>query len=155
MTFKHVNIQIKALIAGVVSRNNMQKIANTAKAMVIDRTAKGYGVPQPEGPKERLKGLSESTKKRRNRLKRQGKLSSETTPKKSNLTESRHMLDSVRAKATTGEATVYLSNSEANKKAKYQEDSGRIFMNLSKNEVNKIKKEIEQGLINDIKKKGL
>lgn len=155
MTFKDLEIKIAALIDGIVKKSTMDDVANMAKDMVVERTSKGFGVKVKEGPKERLKGLSESYKKQRRRLKKQGKLATETTPNKSNLTKSRQMLDSVAAKASTGQATVYLNNDKAGKKAEYQASEGREFMNLSKSEVNKIKKFIEEKIISDIKKKGL
>lgn len=133
----------------------MQDVADLAKSLVLDRTSKGFGVKRPEGNSERLKPLSESYKKERKRLSKRGKLSNQTTVGKSNLTKTRQMLNSVNAKASTAQAEVYLNNELARSKAEYQENDDRAFMNLSKNEVSKIKKLIESKLLNDIRKKGL
>lgn len=155
MTFKQLEIQIKAVIQGVIKKSTMQEVANLAKNQVVERTSKGFGVKKPEGPKERLKGISESTKKRRRRYAKAGDLSSETSPNKSNLTRSRQMLKSVDAKASTAKAEVFLNNEQARNKAEDQVNQGREFMNLSKTEVQKIKKLLEQKIIDDINKKGL
>ena len=155
MTFKKLEIQIKAVIEGLIKKSTMQEIADLSKNLVVQRTGKGFGVNTPEGKKVKLKGISESYKKERKRLRKQGKLSGDTTPQKSNLTKSKQMLDSVDAKASTAKATVFLNNPQAKNKAEYQSAQGRAFMNLSKAEVEKIKKLIEKKIIDDINKKGL
>jgi hypothetical protein len=133
----------------------MEEVAKVAKDIVIERTSRGFGVDKSEGKKERLKALSPRYKKQRRRLKKAGKLSGETTPNKSNLTQTRQMLNSVASKALTGVGIVYIDNSEARDKAEYQEDAGRKFMNLSKTETKQLVKLIEEQISNDIKKKGL
>lgn len=155
MTFKDLNIRLRQLVSGVVDRETMGKVADRAKELVTDRTRKGFGVEAEGAPKTRLKGLSESYKKQRRRLRKQGKLDNSTTPGKSNLTQSGQMLKSLKTRASNGQAEVFLGNEEAKTKAKHQADSGRKFMNLSKTEQREIKKIIETELINDIKKKGL
>lgn len=155
MTFKKLDIQIKALIEGVIKKNTMQEVADLAKSLVVNRTNRGFGVKTPEGKAERLKALSASYKRKRRRLKASGELSAQTTPAKSNLTKTRQMLDSVDARASTAKAEVFLKNERAKEKAELQANEGREFMNLSKNEVKKVKKLIEDKIINDIKKKGL
>ncbi len=133
----------------------MSEVAELAKDMVVNRTSKGFGVNSSNGPKVRLKGISESYKKQRRRLSKQGKLSAETSPQKSNLTKSRQMLSSVDSKASVGQAEVFLNNRKAEEKAKHQAEDGREFMNLSRTELNKITKLIEEKIIKDINKKGL
>lgn len=155
MTFKKLDIQLRTLLSGIVKKSVMLEIAEQAKSLVVERTSRGFGVKAPEGKAERLKGLSDSYKKKRRRLKAQGRLSGQTTPTKSNLTQTRQMLDSVDARASEARAEVFLNNERARDKAELQANDGREFMNLSKTEVNKIKVELEKKLINDIKKRGL
>lgn len=155
MTFKKLNIQINALIEGVIRRETMSEVGELVRDLVKSRTKKGFGVAEPEGKATRLKGLSESYKKRRRTLKKQGKLDQSTSPTKSNLTQTSQMLDSVKSKASTAKAEVFLDNEKAQRKAELQANDNREFMNLSKSEVNKIKKLLEQKIIDDIKKRGL
>ena len=133
----------------------MLEVGELAKDLVVTRTKKGMGVKKSEGKQAKLKGLSESYKKQRNRLRRQGKLANDTSPSESNLTKEGQMLQSVDSRAAKSVAEVYIKGQDNNKKAELQEKAGRTFMNLSKTEVNKIKKLIEQKIKADIKKKGL
>jgi hypothetical protein len=155
VNLKQLEIKIKALVKEASRKTNMAKIAEEAKDMVASRTSRGFGVERPEGKKKRLKPLSPEYKKERRRLKQKGRLSADTTPQKSNLTQSKQMLNSLDTKARDGVATVFLNNGEANEKAKYQAKDGRSFMNLSKTETQKITKTLEDLITNDIRKKGL
>jgi hypothetical protein len=133
----------------------MRQVGKLAKEIVVDRTSRGFGVSQPEGNKEKLKSLSTEYKRDRRRLKKQGKLASQTTPTKSNLTKSRQMLDSVDFNGQKGKAEVFLNDNRAETKAQLQARQDRKFMNLSKDETKQVVKLLEEKIINDIKKKGL
>lgn len=133
----------------------MKELGKKAETMVKERTRKGFGVEKDNGPKTNLKGLSESYKKQRRRLSRQGKLSGETTPGKSNLTKSGKMIDSVTSSASRNEALIYIADSKSKEKAKHQSEDGRTFMNLSKTENNELLKIVEDAIKKDITKKGL
>lgn len=154
MDLKDLTIKLKGLVRGTLNREDFRQIGEQIKDTVVNRTQKGFGVDENGAPQTRLKGLSESYKKQRSRLKKQGKLSGNTTANKSNLTKSGKMLSDIKVRATNDSVTVFPSGKDR-KKAIYQDEAGRKFMNLSKSEINKIKKEIENKIINDIKKQGL
>lgn len=155
MKFKDIGIKLKAVVDGIVEESTMREVGKLAKDMVVSRTKKGFGVSDNEGKATRLKGLSESYKKQRGRLKSQGRLAGDTSPRKSNLTKRGKMLRDVTFSASTAKAEVFIKNEKSRKKASLQADEGREFMNLSKSELNKIKKKIEKKIKDDINKKGL
>lgn len=155
MNLKDLQIRLKSLINGVVDKALMGEVGQEVVGMVKDRTRKGFGVPQNLGAKKPLPGISESYKKQRRRLRGQGKLSSETTPNKSNLTNTGKLVDSIDYTATSNEVKVEPQGRSNQKKAAFQADAGRIAFNLSKSENKKILKLIEDSITKDIKKKGL
>lgn len=106
------------------------------------RTRLGYGVTDNLAEKSRLKGLSPKYIKFR---KSYSLLSSLTTPKKSNLTKTGDMIDSIRIKdmrkgairiGPTGFDREGVSNSS---KAYWQERMGRVFLRLSASEVKQVR----------------
>lgn len=155
MDLKDLKKALDRVINGLGDQAQMSKIAKKATEQVHDRTKKGFGVDKHEGPKKRLKGLKDSYKTKRKKLKRQGRLADDTTPSKSNLTKSGAMLDNIKYEAKKGEATVYISGGKNKQKATYQANAGRTFMNLSKNEAKELVNIIEKEINDDIKKNGL
>lgn len=155
MNFKKLNISLKQLIPGVIKEAHMKSVAKFTRDMVVERTKRGFGVEKDGSPQKRLKGLSESYKKERKRLRRQGKLSGDTSPTKSNLTKRGNMLNDVTFSASDAKAEVFIKTDKNRSKAVFQQKNGREFMNLSKSELDKIKKKIEDKIKDDIKKKGL
>ena len=155
MTLKDLRIKLRSLIDDAVDKELMTKIGKDIAQTVKSRTRKGRGVPVNLGPTKPLPGISESYKKQRARLSKQGKLSSETTPKKSNLTKSGQMLDSTTFRASKNEVVIGPSGTQNKKKAEFQAKAGRVAYNLSKAENKRILKIIEESITDDIKKKGL
>lgn len=155
MKLKDLSLRFKTLIPDILDQGVMSEAAIIAKEMVRSHTKKGYGVDKEGAPQKRLKGLSESYKKQRRRLKRQGILSPDTTPNKSNLTNTGDMLKSLSHRSTRNTATVFLKGDKEKKKAEKQAKVGRKFMNLSKSERQRIKKIIQEAIHKGINKKGL
>lgn len=155
MRVKEAQIKIKTLVSDSINSALMDKVGREIKETVQARTRKGYGVKEPKGKQERLKGLTESYKKQRKRLKAQGKLSGETTPNTSNLTKSGDMVNSIDYVVNKTTVTVSATGKKNKAKARYQADAGRVAFNLSRSEFNKITKLIENEIQNDIKRKGL
>lgn len=155
MTFKDIGIKINAVIDGIVEKSTMKEVADLSKDLVKTRTKRGFGVNESGDKATRLKGLSESYKKQRRRLKRQGKLAGDTTPQKSNLTKKGKMIADVESRASTAKAEVFIKDESSRKKAELQAQQGREFMNLSKSEIDKVKKLLEKKIKDDINKKGL
>lgn len=155
MTFDDLNKRLKSLVNGVVDKKLMDKIGSETVPVVKKRTRRGFGVNKDGDKAVKLKGISESTKKQRRRLKKQGKLNSETTPAKSNLTRSGKMIDSLDYVASTNEVTISPKGDNNKDKAAGQENQGRSFLNLSKGEIKNIEDIIAEKINNDINKKGL
>lgn len=118
------------------------------------RTRLGYGVSKNNGSKERLESLSEQYKRARSRM----DLSGETSPNKSNLTQTGSMLDSLEP-VRTGEYSIQVtptgndSNGISNAdKASWLTEQGRPFMFLSKPEIIRLKNTLSNHLDTIIKK---
>jgi hypothetical protein len=138
--------------AEVCSSSNMLKLGQFVADMIRLRTKLGFGVKQEGQQKEKLAALKPSTIEAR----RHKNLRGDTTPGRSNLTETGQMLDSIKAiNPTNGKVTVIPTGSrhgdgKSNEDiAQYATDgaSGRVkraFMNVSNVEHEKIKKEVEK-----------
>ena len=118
------------------------------------RTRAGYGTDTNGGNKSRLAALTDEYKKARRRM----PLSTETSPNKSNLTQTGSMLDSLEfvrvgkfegIVVPTGSDEKGVSNAD---KALYVTDQGRPFMFLSKAETKRLEDTLRKRL-NDIIKK--
>lgn len=103
--------------------------------LITRRTRLGYGVDEFLAPKRRLKPLSEKYVKQRSK----SRLSSFTSPKRSNLTRSAQMIDSLKIIRQTKSSVVIgptgnrkedstITNQEI---AQYNAENGRSFMQLS------------------------
>lgn len=155
MKLKDFRAKLKVVVDGIVDRDILREIGNEAREMVKSRTRKGFGVERELGPQTRLAGISESYKKQRKRLQKQGKLSPETTPGKSNMTKTGELLDTLNLRVNKKSVTVSAKGKKNQDKAKYNAKAGRTIFNLSKSENQKIKKLINQKINDDIKKQGL
>lgn len=123
----------------------MREVGEEAKRLIFLRTKLGYGVDKQGGQKQKLKALSPFYVELRKLLAKDGDLHSSTTPKKSNLTNTGQMLDSLKIKRAVnglvwlgpmGYRDVGLTNEEvANRVSK-----DRPFMFLSDLEEKKIRR---------------
>jgi phage gpG-like protein len=155
MTPKQFADKMRKLSKTTIDKELMDEIASKTTKNVQTRTRKGFGVDTDGSKATKLEGLSESYKKQRKRLRKQGKLDSTTSPSKSNLTKSGDMLKDITYKTTENTATIFIGNNKGVKKAKYQDKVGRKFMNLSKNEIKEIEDIVDEKIQKDIKKIGL
>lgn len=155
MNFKDLSKKLAKILDNVGEARQMDRVAKVAAKEVRDRTRDGYGVPKPLSKRERLKKLKETYQKRRQSLRKQGKLSSQTTPTKSNLTKSGEMIDNVDGRGSKNKAEVFVKGKKNKDKAAQQSDAGRTFMNLSKKEAEKAVNIIKEDIEKDIKKNGL
>lgn len=126
--------------------------------IIRDRTRDGYGITEDNGAKRNLKKLAKSTIIRRELLDRQGKLSSETTPFTSNLTQSGQMLDSITLKKISGKRYNVVFNEdrddgETNAQLKrWNEKKGRVFFGLTKAERRTLERNVQKK-INELVKR--
>lgn len=117
----------------------MEQIGKQVRNQIVKRTRQGFGVKAAEDGAggTKLASLQPATIIFRKKLADLGKLSSETSPKKSNLTMTGHMLDSLVYQATKFNVKIVFSDSFAAKKAEYAHAGAknrkkRIFMYLTK-----------------------
>lgn len=155
MNFKTLTIKLQNLIHELEDKALYSEIGQDVSKNVKDRTRSGFGVEDNGAKAVKLKALKSSYKKERRRLRKTGKLSSDTSPAKSNLTKTGEMVDSVTYTADPKSVNIYIKGPKNKEKAKYQVNEGRSFMNLSKREIQDITDIIEEKLKKDIRKKGL
>lgn len=129
------------------SNGIIQTLGDGANSLIKKRTRLGYGVSSQEGDKERLNPLSDSYKKQRKLHPK----SSDTTPTKSNLTRTGDMLNSLTAEVGQSSVKLTFKGKLNIDKAGFVTEGGRPFMNLSKAEVNQLKKLLNDTIFDRIK----
>jgi hypothetical protein len=124
-------------IRSAVDAYVMKKVGQFSLNLVVKRTRLGYGVDQDGGNKSKLKFLSPRYIESRKQFKKLGLLSPTTTPKKSNLTRTGQMIDSLKFRIIN-RTTIQISptgtrdDGEKNTDvAKWNADKGRVFLNIS------------------------
>ncbi len=155
---KRLRDAIKNALPDITKASQMRKYGELAAGMIKLRTRLGSGVAYDGADKQKLKSLKPSTVDRRSKLKEAGRLSGETSPRKSNLTQSGQLLDSVQV-TNAGVATVSVGpkggrdDGLTNQKvAEYVTDGGRPFNSLSKIETKRLHDEVKRNLREAIKR---
>jgi hypothetical protein len=123
-------------------RSFLTKLAESLRIQIVKRTKLGYGVSKSGAPQVKLKTLSEKYKK--TRKKNKGKLDSSTKPSKSNLTFTGDMLKSIIYKISRGKIIFKAKNGINANKIKWNEDKGRRFLDLSKAELNSLRRLLKE-----------
>lgn len=144
MDFKDLKKKVDSALREVLSKDTFNEIGKLTSDQIKTRTRLGKGVPESEGAFQTLKPLADATINIRTDKKKKGKLSSLTTPKRSNLTETGELLDSLKYQSTNTEVRIYIEGPQNQKKANDQVAQGRKFMNLSKTEVREIIKYLQK-----------
>jgi hypothetical protein len=160
---KNLQIALTKVVKEVNSSVNMQDYGEVAAEEIKRQTRLGYGVSATGAPREKLAELKPSTVKSRTRGKKTGVLNELTTPKKSNLTNTGQMLDSIKAQnATTGKVKISATGQHSSGKSnqtltKYAAEGSpnrkkRPFLNLSDRGVKKVQDHIRQTILKVVKK---
>ena len=148
--FRQIQIRIQRIIKGF----SMRKIADEAADRIRVRTRLGFGVKNGVrgGKRVKLKRLtSEQYKKFRKRFRG---LSGQTTPKRSNLTLTGELLDSIISRFRGNKAMLEFKNPERNNTiVEGQADMGRHFFELTDKEVKGLQNQIKRDLIKQLRKK--
>ncbi len=147
-------LNIEHLIKNVVTDSLLETLGERAVDLIRKRTRLGYGVTSDEklgATQQKLDGLTASTKEKRARLAEQGRLSSETTPAKSNLTETGELLNSIRFRIQGRRLEVFIDGTDNNIIA-YEVSKQRPFFTLTQPEVSRLAAIIEQAIQNYISK---
>lgn len=122
-------------------------LGELGRRMIKERTRQGRGVKN--GQEISLEELLPSTKEIRRKYK---KLSPETSPSKSNLTESGKLLDNMTLRETKNGVTIGTQRGSRNRdKAKYVQEK-RPFMEFSEKEENKLAGFVTGALLKRLKK---
>lgn len=111
--------------------------------LIRERTRRGFGVPDGSNAQSRLKPLAESTKKSRRSKKKRGKLSSKTSPGKSNLTDTGQLLDALYGRLNSRRVAEIALKSRrrgggSNDEVAFFVSAERQFLNFSKSELKKL-----------------
>jgi hypothetical protein len=144
LDFKDLQKKLDAALKAALNKQTFDEIGKNTANQIKTRTRLGKGVNDTPGKQESLKPLSEATKKIRQSKKSAGKLSSQTAPTRSNLTETGEMLDSIKYESSATEVRIYIDGAENKKKATDQSNQGRKFMNLTKAEISELTRFIQK-----------
>lgn len=146
------NLDLEHLIQNTVNRQLIQKLGEMAVEQIRNRTRLGYGVPDLGAPQQKLQPLKDSTISNRKRSKGRGTLSGKTSPKKSNLTHTGELLDSIRFVGQDNRLEIYIAGERNRSVAEFVADQGRPFFTLSKSEVSRLVDVIQQAIDTYLKK---
>jgi hypothetical protein len=146
-------LNLEHLVKNVVTSQLLQTLAERAVEMVRTRTRLGYGVSGETfgGAQQKLEKLAKSTVDKRRRLSKQGRLSGQTTPARSNLTETGELLDSIQFRIRGPRVEVFIGGGRNQQVASYVSDA-RPFFTLSQSEVSRLADLIEQAISNYLQK---
>lgn len=123
----------------LVSPKTLKTVGDFEASLVKRRSRLGYGVPKDGGGKVKFQDLATSTVKARKKK----KLASETTPKKSNLTETGQLLNDLVSRIE-GRSTIIGHTKDRNKKigAFHQTGGGNLpqrrYLGLAKEDIKQI-----------------
>lgn len=134
---KKVIKEINDALDDIGSAENMKALGMEMVSVIRKRvrvSTKG-SVASQFGPQEKIKELSDTSVKIRKQLKKEGLLSSYTTPTRSNLTRTGAMLNSMTADAKKDEVEIKFITKENERKAREVQDAGRPFMFVSDREL--------------------
>lgn len=145
-------LNLEHLIENTVNSQLIQKLGELAIEQIRNRTRLGYGVAELGGPQQKLASLAKNTVVNRKAAKQEGKLSGKTSPKKSNLTHTGELLDSIKFICNGRSLEVYIAGERNRKVAEFVADQGRPFFTLSKSEVSRLVDVIQQAIDTYIKK---
>lgn len=134
--------QLEYAIAEVTSISSMKEIGDTLTEEIYRRTKLGYGVQDSGGQQSKLKPLTDSYKKQR----KYKPLAPDTTLSKSNLTQTGEMLDDLSCKASDSKVTIGFNTDLSLKKAGWQVEQGRTFLNVTGTQINNLKTLIKNKL---------
>jgi hypothetical protein len=151
--------KIEDTLDETIKREQMISLGNFTANLIRKRTRLGYGVDRQFGVKQKLKPLSPRYVSARKKFK---DLSNATTPKKSNLTLTGQMLDSVKIiKAENGSIKIgptgnRTDNSFSNLQiALFNQNKGRTFNRVSQLEGQQVLREFRRSFGDLLKKRKL
>jgi len=140
------------LLPSRLAKGSMLKVmADQSAAAIKKRTREGFGITKWLGSKKKLR-ITDATKKIRRSLKKAGKLSTDTSPTKANLTRSGDMLNNF--EVSSSKRTLYELKPGANDLSKVREleKIDMRFFGLTKKEYTDVKNIALDSIIREFKK---
>lgn len=140
-----ISDKLKRVFQGKGDKNKslLKKMGLAAVDIVVTRTRKGFGVKKTGGNRKKLKALSKGYIARR----KMSNLHRTTSPRKSNLTFTGQMLESVKVLRSTKKSSFSIGPSGRRSDGKrnadvgrWVSDQGRPFMNLGRLEIKELSK---------------
>lgn len=127
----------------LVEPKSLRSLGAKEAEVIKRRTRLGYGVPEDGGPKDKFANLKDSTKLSRKYKGRQGKLSDQTSPNKSNLTSTGKMIDSIVSKVEDRTTVITIEGDRKSIAAYHQAGTSRMrkrrFLGLAAEDIQQIK----------------
>jgi hypothetical protein len=147
-------------VKNTYTKKSMKLVGELAILAIVERTrGRNKGVSRTGGKERRLKALAKSTIEGRTRLKNLGRLHKDTSPRRSNLTRSGKLLDSMKIKEVKNKYVRWgpkgrrrgegITNEQV---AEYVAQGGRPFNFLSKKDITKITKLIDKILQSEMRR---
>ena len=130
------------------SNQHLNELGRQIATQIRIRTRSGYSVKANGASQQRLQPLSPDYVETRFFARRVGLLAPTTTPRRSNLTFTGNMLDSIIYKVANRRITFGFSNPKAEETASEVQSRGRPFFNLSRTEINKLTRQFNTRLRN-------
>ena len=163
VNLKNFERDMQKILDEALDRGTMKSIGDELARRIKTRTQLGRGVNKTGGPSVPLAKLADSTTNSRRRKRENGDLSALTAPKKSNLTETGQMLESIRVtEVKDGQVTIAAAGTRSDGKrnddvASYAEDGSnnrpkRKFLDLSGAELNALQRSVRDRIETVIKR---
>lgn len=153
---KRIRSQFNAAIKAVKSERVSQKIADEMAETMQIRVQLGGSVKKTGASKSKFKNLKPKTVEKRKNFKG---LSSRTSPKKSNVTMTGQLVDSIKGVATNGQVVITVGKNRKGESLtndeliEYLEEGGRPFFYLSDKEIKKVTRLFQEAILDQIRKR--
>ena len=135
--FKKINDQLNNFSQKVNDPTIIERLAQEFRDLIVTRTRLGFGGDKFGGTQRKLKKLEPVTRTDRQRAKKKGQLSGDTSPAKSNVTRTGSLLDNTKVKRVTGGYRIAPDDKDQTK-AQNLEKIGFKYMVLTRNELRRL-----------------
>lgn len=156
-TIKSVQEKIDKAYEKLTRASSTKVFATFVRDDVKKRVRMGYGVKGNLMPKENLKPLKQSTIDDRKKLQGEGKLNAFTNPRRSNLTRSGQLTDSLVALGMNKEFIIEVQDARNDGKTNSQivsgqEKQGRPFLYITDLEQKRLNNLVKKAILSEIRK---
>lgn len=145
----HLKTALEKAKQELLSPSSLQQIGDDIAEQLRLRARLGNGLGENYTDPAKLKPLSPKYVEQRKKMK---DLSEETTPKKSNLTQTGEMLDDIIARINGFKITITFKEQFSKDKARWNSVKGRPFMHISRVQVQRLTNDMQSKLRSNLKK---